>query len=123
MKFTSVDQYIKSFPPSTQSLLQEIRNVIREAAPQAEETISYNMPVFKQDGHLVYFAANKAHIGFYPGDSTTTSLFADELTAYKTSKGAIQFPFDQPIPHKLVKKIVKHRIQENKAKAALKKKK
>jgi Uncharacterized conserved protein len=123
MKFSTVDQYIQSFSPSMQSLLQEIRGVIREAAPKAEETISYNMPAFKQDGALVYYAANKEHIGFYPGDSTTTNLFANELRDYKTSKGAIQFPIDQPIPHKLVKKIVQHRIQENKEKAALRKKK
>ena len=116
MKFTTVDQYIKSFPAPMQALLKEIRGVIREAAPKAEEAISYNMPAFKQDGALVYYAANKEHIGFYPGNSTITTLFKDELTDYKTSKGAIQFPIDQPIPHKLVKKIVKYRIQENKEK-------
>ena len=122
MKFTTVDQYIKSFPASMQALLKEIRGVIREAAPKAEEAISYNMPAFKLDGSLVYYAANKEHIGFYPGNSTTTTLFKDELTAYNTSKGAIQFPIDKPIPHKLVKKIVKYRIQENKELALRKKK-
>lgn len=120
--FQSHDQYIATSPKEIQPQLKAIRAIIKEAAPKAEEIISYNMPAFKLYGNLVYYAAAKAHIGFYPGDSTTTTVFKDELAEYKTSKGAIQFPIDQPIPEKLVKKIVKYRIRINKEKAAVKKK-
>jgi uncharacterized protein YdhG (YjbR/CyaY superfamily) len=120
-KFTSHDQYIKAAPKAIQARLQELREVILKAAPEAEEVISYNMPAFKLFGNLVYYAANKAHVGFYPGDSTTTTLFKDELDKYTTTKGAIHFPIDKPIPQALVKKIVKNRIKENQERAALKK--
>lgn len=118
-KVISVDAYISGFPPKTQALLKEMRNLIRQAAPKAEEVISYNMPAFKQDGMLVYYAGNKAHIGFYP-TASPIKFFKNELTAYKTSKGAIQFPVEEGIPAALVKKIVKFRISENKEKQKLK---
>jgi uncharacterized protein YdhG (YjbR/CyaY superfamily) len=120
-KFTSHDQYIKASPKEIQARLQEIREIIQQAAPDAEEIISYSMPAFKFYGNLVYYAANKAHVGFYAGDGTTVALFKDELTKYTTTKSAIHFPIDKPIPQALVKKIVKHRIKENKERAALKK--
>jgi uncharacterized protein YdhG (YjbR/CyaY superfamily) len=120
-KFTTHDQYIKASPKEIQSRLQEIRAIIHQAAPEAEEIISYSMPAFKLFGNLVYYAANKSHVGFYPGDGTTVALFKDELTKYTTTKSAIHFPIDKPIPQALVKKIVKHRIKENQERAALKK--
>lgn len=121
-KFTSVDQYIASFPPPVQTLLQEIRSIIRKEVPQAEEVISYGMPGYKLNGLLVWFAGNKEHIGFYPSASPI-EVFKKELEPYKTSKGAIQFPFDKPFPKALIQKIVRYRVEENEEKAALKKKK
>jgi len=121
-KFTTVDEYFAAFPAEAKSLLKQMRKIIREAAPQAEELISYNMPAFKQGGALVYYAAYKNHIGFYPTASGIRN-FTKELAGLETSKGAIRFPIDQPLPVALVKKIVKFRVTENKAKAALKAKK
>lgn len=121
-KFTTVDQYIASFPPPVQTLLQEIRSIIRKEVQQAEEVISYGMPGYKLNGLLVWFAANKEHIGFYPSASPIV-VFKKELEPYKTSKGAIQFTFDKPFPKALIQKIVRYRVEENEEKAALKKKK
>jgi uncharacterized protein YdhG (YjbR/CyaY superfamily) len=115
-KFTSIDEYNDSFPHETRTLLDEMRKLIKIAAPDAEEVISYNMPAFKQNGILVYYAANKEHIGFYP-TSSPILVFADELSVYKTSKGAIQFPNSKPIPGELVSKIVHYRVIEDKEKA------
>ena len=95
---------------------------IHIAATTAEEVISYNMPAFKQNGILVWFAGNKNHIGFYPS-STSIKLFKEQLTKYKTSKGAIQFPIDKPLPLALITKIVKFRIKQNSETAAAKQKK
>ncbi len=122
IKFSTIDQYHATFPEEVQVLLDKIRTAIKQAAPKAEEVISYNMPAFKQYGVLVYYAANKKHIGFYPTGSPV-AVFAEELKPYATSKGAIQFPLDKPLPVTLIKKIVKYRIQEDKEKAAAKKKK
>ncbi|NTU64123.1 MAG: hypothetical protein HGB05_12160 [Chloroflexi bacterium] len=119
---TTIDEYIAGFPPDVQAILQKIRATIRQAAPQAEETISYQMPTFKLHGNLVHFAAFKAHIGFYPTPSGVEN-FAAELARYQTSKGAIQFPLDQRIPYGLITRIVKFRIKENLAKAETKGKK
>ena len=119
-KFTSVDKYISVFPEDTQMLLEKLRKVIKEAAPQAEEVISYNIPAFKLHGMLVFYAAYKDHIGFYP-TASGISVFKDELTDYKTSKGAIQFSIEKGIPVGLVKKIVKFRMKENLEKAVKKK--
>lgn len=116
-KYTTVDEYIDSFPPDVQALLKEMRTLVTQAAPKATEVISYNMPAIKQNGVLVYYAAAKEHIGFYPTASPIIA-FADALTKYKTSKGAIQLPIDKPLPKKLVKDIVKFRLAEDAEKAA-----
>lgn len=118
--YNSVDEYIAAQPENTKALLQEIRQIIKQTAPAASEIISYGMPAYKQHGVLVYFAANKQHIGFYPTASPIV-VFADELTTYKTSKGAIQFPIKTGIPVELVEKIVKYRINEDELKALNKK--
>lgn len=110
--FKTIDEYINSYPRSIQVILQELRQAIHEAAPQAEETISYQMPAFKQNGILVYFAAFKNHIGFFP-KASGVDAFEDKLAGYKTSKGTIQFPLDKPLPLELVKKIVRFRVKQN----------
>jgi uncharacterized protein YdhG (YjbR/CyaY superfamily) len=110
--FKTIDEYVATFPPNVQSLLQQLRQEIKEAAPEAEEVISYQMPAFKLDGILVWFAAFKNHIGFYPKTSAIEA-FKDELAGYELSKGTIRFPLDRPIPFELVKKIVKFRVKEN----------
>ena len=120
IKFTSVDQYMASVPGHTLQLAEDLRDIIRQAAPKAEEVISYNMPAYKLHGILVYFAAYEKHIGFYPTGSAIVA-FKDELAKYKTSKGTIQFPLDKPIPKTLVKNMVKFRMQENMEKANKKK--
>jgi len=120
--YNNIDEYISTFPGDIQAILQKVRLTIREAAPQAQEAISYQMPTFKLEGNLVHFAAHPKHIGFYPAPSGIEH-FQNELTGYVTSKGAIQFPIDQPIPFDLIGRIVKFRVQENLEKAASKKKK
>ena len=109
---TSIDEYITQFPKDVQAILQQIRRVIRETAPGATEKISYGMPGFSQNGMLVWFGGYTNHIGFYP-TGEGVAAFKNELSAYKTSKGAVQFPLDQPIPYDLIRKIVKHRVEEN----------
>ena len=121
-KFTTVNEYFSAFPKTTQNLLQELRTTIRQVVPNAEEIISYNMPAFKLNGVLVYYAAYERHIGFYP-TSSPIKVFKKELESYKTSKGAIQFPIEKAIPKTLVKKIVKFRVKENLEKAGSKAKK
>jgi len=113
---TTVDAYIAQFPPEVQRLLAEIRAVIRAAAPEAEEKISYRMPGYAQCGALVWFAAFKRHIGFYP-TASGIAAFKDELSAYKTARGSVQFPLDQPIPYDLIRKIVRFKVAENTGKA------
>lgn len=117
-----IDQYISIFPEDIQEILQEIRSTIQQAAPGAEETISYQMPTFKLKGNLVHFAAYKKHIGFYPAPSGI-ERFKNRLTDYETSKGAIRFPLDKPIPLDLISDIVAFRVTENLEKAAQKAKK
>jgi uncharacterized protein YdhG (YjbR/CyaY superfamily) len=114
-EYRTIDDYIRSFPPEVQSLLEKLRQSIRKAAPEAVEAISYRMPAFKFNGILVYFAAYKKHIGFYPTGSGIKS-FKTELSAYATSKGTVQFPLNKPIPYDLVEKIVAFRVKENSAK-------
>ena len=114
-QYKNIDEYIAGFPENIQAILQNLRRVIHEAAPEAQETISYSMPAFKQNGILVYFAAFKDHIGFFP-TSSGVSAFSKELAPYDTSKGTIRFPLDEPIPVNLIKKIVKFRAQENRNK-------
>lgn len=116
------DEYIGQFPAEVQVKLQELRSAIKQAAPEAEETISYAMPAYKLKGILVYFAAHKNHIGFYPA-SNGIATFEKELSGYTTSKGTVQFPLDKPLPLELIKMIVKFRVAENLQKAELRKKK
>ena len=110
-KFETIDDYILSFPKATQIILKKIRKAIKEEAPEATEAISYGMPTFKLNGNLVHFAAYKHHIGFYPTPSGVEA-FKKDLEKFKTSKGAIQFPIDKPMPLDLFKKIVKYRVKE-----------
>src|SRR5215467_1806741 len=111
-KYRTVDEYLSRLPKTAKDNVEGLRKTIRRAAPQAEEVISYNMPAFKWNGMLVWYAAYKKHIGFYPRPSRIEA-FKDELADYKTSKGAIQFPLEKGIPVSLVKKIVKFRLKEN----------
>jgi len=114
--YKSIDQYIGTFQISTQNILEKLRAIIRETAPGATEKISYQMPTFFLNGRpLVYFAAYEHHIGFYPG-AHVIQVFESELSNYKTAKGTIQFPIDQPILRELIIKIVKFRVEENSAK-------
>jgi uncharacterized protein YdhG (YjbR/CyaY superfamily) len=119
--FNNTDEYIAMFPANIREILQKLRATIKKAAPNAEEVISYKMPAFKLNGMLVWFAVNKEHIGFYPTASPIVA-FKKELVNYKTSKGAIQFPIEKPLPLKLVKDIVQFRIKENLNKQKLKEK-
>jgi uncharacterized protein YdhG (YjbR/CyaY superfamily) len=116
VSFKSIDEYIALFPEEIQLKLQEIRAAIHAAAPEAEERISYRMPAFAQKGILVYFAAWKDHIGFYP-TSSGTQAFRQELSAYEYSKGTIKFPLEKPLPLDLISRIVKFRVAENLKKA------
>jgi len=111
VKASSIDEYISGFPETTQKLLEQVRAVIRAAAPQAVETISYGMPAFKQKKVLVYFAGHTSHIGFYPTGSGIRA-FEKELTGYKWSKGAVQFPMNKPIPLDLITRMVQYRVVE-----------
>lgn len=110
--YTTIDEYIALFPEEVRRILGQVRQTIRQAAPDAQEKISWQMPTFWQNGNLVHFAAAKNHIGLYPGESGVR-VFADRLTDYKTSKGAIQFPLTQPIPYDLITEITRFRVQEN----------
>jgi len=112
-QFKTIDEYIKIFPQDVQSILERMRQTIRKAAPEAVESISYQMPTFKLNGkNLVHFAGYKNHIGFYPVPSGIRA-FKKELSQYKTGKGSVQFPIDKPVPYDLVKKIVMFRVKEN----------
>jgi uncharacterized protein YdhG (YjbR/CyaY superfamily) len=110
--FISIDEYIATFPEETQKILEELRATIKAAAPDAEEKISYQMPAFALKGNLVYFAAWKNHIGFYP-TSRGTQAFEHELSMYESAKGSVKFPIDKPLPLELISKIVKFRVAEN----------
>jgi uncharacterized protein YdhG (YjbR/CyaY superfamily) len=118
----TIDEYIAGFPPEVQEILEKVRTAIREAAPGAEETISYQVPTFTLKGNLVHFAAWNKHIGFYP-TSTGTEKFRNELSVYDGAKGSVRFPLDKPIPFDLIGEIVKFRVEENLERAALKGKK
>ena len=114
--FTSTDQYIRSFPAPTRKLLRELRALIREAALDAREKISYGIPSFAQNGNLVHFAAYANHLGLYGAPGVPRSL-ERTLAKYRTGKGTLRFPIDQPIPLELVRQIVELRVQENSAKS------
>ena len=110
--FQTIDEYIGTFPKSVQAILEKLRQTIRQAAPGAEEVISYQIPAFKRHGYLVYFAGWKQHVSLYPvpkGDKA----FKKEVSSYQTGKGTLQFPLDQPLPLGLIQKLVKYRLKEN----------
>jgi len=117
----NIDEYIASFPPEVQEILEQIRTTIREAAPDASEAIKYRMPTFFLNENLVHFAAFKNHVGFYPTPSGIEK-FEVELSSYEGAKGSVRFPIDKPMPLKLIRKIVAFRVKEVQAKASAKKK-
>ncbi len=111
-KSSSVEEYIKGFPAEIQDLLEEIRKIIREKAPQAVEGIAYGMPAYKLGGRpMVYFAGHKKHIGFYATPSGHNA-FSKELMGYRQGKGSVQFPLDKPLPHDLIGRMVQFKVQE-----------
>lgn len=120
----TIDEYIAGFPKDVQVILQRIRETIKQAAPDAQETINYAIPTFTLHGNLVHFAAFDKHIGFYP-TPTGIEHFRNELSAYEMAKGSVQFPLDKPMPYDLISEIVKFRVLENleKAQAKAKRKK
>jgi uncharacterized protein YdhG (YjbR/CyaY superfamily) len=115
----TIDEFIAGFPAPTQVLLKKMRAIINKAAPKAAETINYGIPTFTLEGNLVHFGGYKSHIGFYPGPAGIEA-FKKELAVYKTSKGAIQFPLDKPLPVGLITQIVKFRVLQNIEKAKMK---
>lgn len=115
-----IDDYISRFPEDVQVALEKVRATIRKAAPKAEEIISYQMPAFKQNGMLVYFAGWKTHIGFYPVSSAIRA-FEKELSVYDGAKGTVKFPLDKPLPLGLISRMVKFRVKENLEKLKIKK--
>lgn len=108
--YSSIDEYIAEFPQATRVLLEQIRRIIRNVAPDAVETISYQMPTFKLKKNLVHFAAFKSHIGFYPLPDGIEN-FKEEFSRYKSGKGSIQFPLDEPLPVDLIERIVRFRVK------------
>ncbi|QMV41261.1 iron chaperone [Cohnella cholangitidis] len=120
--YESTDEYISLFPSEVQAILNQLRKVIKESAPEAREKISYQMPTFDLHGNLVHFAAYQKHIGFYPGASGIEA-FQQELSTYKGAKGSVQFPIDKPLPYELISRIVKFRVAQNIEKAESKAKK
>lgn len=118
----SIDAYIAGFPEDVQAVLQQIRQVIQQAAPEATEAISYQMPTFRLHGNLVHFGAFKNHIDFYPAP-TGIAEFEQELASYKQGRGSVQFPLDKPIPYDLFARITRFRVAENLAAATAKRKK
>lgn len=114
---TSIDEYIAGFPPETQTVLEELRALVKACAPAATETISYAIPTFDLNGrHLVHFAGYEKHVGFYPVPSGIEA-FREELRPYKQGKGSVQFPLGQPLPTELIRRIVEFRVAENTGKA------
>jgi uncharacterized protein YdhG (YjbR/CyaY superfamily) len=111
--YKDIDEYIRLFPANAQVLLDALRAVIKEEAPEAVEKISYGMPTFAQHGNICHFAAFKNHIGFFPG-ANGIAMFLSEMSGYVTSKGTVQFPYATPIPFDLIRRIVRFRLTENK---------
>lgn len=116
MAIETIDDYIEQAPDEVREILQTLRGIIREEAPEAQEAIKYQMPTFVLNGNLVHFAAFQHHIGFYPVPSGITA-FQEELAAYKQGKGSVQFPLNQPMPYDLIRRIVRFRVAENLEKA------
>lgn len=121
-KVESVEQYIKSFPAATQKLLKQLRSTVQKTVPAAAEVISYNMPAYNYQGMLLYYAAYEKHIGFYPMPSAITK-FKKEFSGYKSAKGSVQFPLDEPLPLELIEEVLKFRAKENEKAVELKTKK
>jgi uncharacterized protein YdhG (YjbR/CyaY superfamily) len=115
----NVEEYIAGYPIDIQKRLEQFRAMIKKSAPGAQEVISYGMPAYKLNGMLLYFAAHTHHIGLYPM-ATGIAAFNKELSAFKSSKGTVQFPFEQPVPVKLITRIVKFRVKENQEKVRTK---
>ena len=113
----NIDEYIAGFSDEVQAILKKIRMTIRKAAPEARETISYQIPSFTLKGPLVYFAAFKNHIGFYPPVTGGDEKFSNDTAVYKDPKGNLRFPLNKPVPYALISKIVKFRVKENVARA------
>lgn len=111
-QFKTMDEYIDTFPDDVKRILSELRQTIKEVAPDAEETINYQIPTFTLNGNLVHFAAFENHIGFYPTPSGMEA-FKEELSRYKGAKGSVQFPIDEPLPLPLIRRIVEYRVKEN----------
>jgi uncharacterized protein YdhG (YjbR/CyaY superfamily) len=121
MKPKDIDSYIASFPKDAQALLKKVRRTIRAAAPRATEVISYNIPAYRQNGMLVYFAGFKHHIGLYPPVRANAAL-ENAAAKYAGPKGNLQFPYDEPLPLALITRIVRHNVKQDLTKAAGKKK-
>ncbi|MFN2147424.1 MAG: iron chaperone [Anaerolineales bacterium] len=115
-RYSTIDEYIARYPLPVRKKLNQIRQLVKELAPEATEKISYRMPTFFLNGNVVHFAAYTRHIGLYP-TSSGTAHFASELTPYKHSKGAIQFPLDEELPLGLIRRIVEFRVAENRKKS------
>jgi uncharacterized protein YdhG (YjbR/CyaY superfamily) len=115
---TTVDQYLETLPEKERTVLEKLRAAIRSAAPQAEEVISYRIPLYKHHGHLVGFAAFKNHLSLFVTNSDVPKRFAKELEPFRINHTTIQFTVDEPLPSALVKRIVKARVAENEARAA-----
>jgi uncharacterized protein YdhG (YjbR/CyaY superfamily) len=120
-KAVSVDEYMAKYPNDVQSIMEQVRDTIKKAAPNSEEVISYSMPAFRQNGILVYFGGFKNHLGFFP-TAKGVEAFKKELSAYKGAKGSIQFPYDKPMPLDLISRIVKFRAKQDSEKTKAKKK-
>jgi uncharacterized protein YdhG (YjbR/CyaY superfamily) len=118
----TIDEYMADYPADAQAVMQRMRDLVHEIAPEATEKISYGIPTFVLDQNLVHFAAYEHHIGFYP-TSSGIAHFAEELKDYETSKGTVRFPLDKPIPYDLVRRITEFRVAENRARAQAKKSK
>jgi uncharacterized protein YdhG (YjbR/CyaY superfamily) len=117
----SIDAYIAGFPEDTRRKLEQMRGLIKEAAPRAVETMSYAIPTFDLGGHhLVHFAGYKRHVGFYPGSQTVAEMFQEELRPYKRGKGSVQFPLERPLPLELIRRMVEFRVEQNTSKASRK---
>lgn len=123
VNFTTIDEYIATFPENIQQILQDLRATINAAAPDAQEKISYQMPTFALKGNLVYFGAWKKHIGLYPVTSTVRKAFEQELSQFENTKGTVKFPLDKPLPLDLISEMVKFRVVENLENAEIKKSK
>ena len=115
----TIDEYIAGFPKNVQEILEQVRATIKKAAPGAEEKINYGIPTFILNGNLVHFGGFQNHVGFYP-TSSGTEAFEEELSVYKSGKGSVQFPLDQPMPLNLISRIVKFRVLQNSKKVKAK---